>query len=219
MIKLIGIKKAYHAKNGGTRVIFDDMTFRFPDDMGSMAILGRSGSGKTTLLRILAGLDCDYEGLYLYEGKELVRSATKMAHFRRSRIGYITQNYDLLSDRCVLENVAMGAAKDPKRMEYARECLRLVGLEGYERRDVKTLSGGESQRVAIARALVKKPDFILADEPSGALDEESEAEIMDLFARFEKQGVKFVIATHNAAIASRCDCRFVVREKQIVRIP
>lgn len=215
MIELRDVSKSFREPNGKERIIFKDLNFHIPVGAGSAAILGRSGAGKTTLLRILAGLDIDYSGSYLYSGSLLPKRSSVMAAHRLSSIGYITQYYDLLSDRNVLHNVAMGTSYNPNAITHAYMCLELVGLPDFGKKHIRDLSGGEAQRVAIARALVKNPRIVLADEPSGAMDEETENSMLDLFDTCKSKGIIIIIATHNHAVANRCDVRFSIENNRM----
>ena len=204
MIELIGVEKTFLESNGNRRSIFSGLSWVVPPDVSSCAIMGRSGSGKTTLLRILCGLDIDYRGAYRLAGIELPRSRRAMARIRRERMGIVAQTYNLLSDRNVADNVALGAYGNISR-RFVSDCLCRVGLEGCERKRISELSGGERQRVALARALIKSPQVILADEPTGALDEKTEQVIMQLLTSVVAQNGLLIVATHNRAVADWCD--------------
>lgn len=218
MIQLEHVRKRLHNPRGGDRVLFDDLQLTLSDTERSVAILGRSGSGKTTLLNILAGLDVDYDGDYRLGGSLVEKTATAGARLRREQIGIITQHFDLLTDRGVLQNVLLSAGTGAAARSRARECLARVGLSGFDRRRIGSLSGGERQRVAIARALAKDPDIILADEPTGALDEDTEADILDLFAELQRDGRRLVVATHSDTVAARCDVRMILRDRRLSRL-
>ncbi len=205
MIELSEIVKDVPEPNGTPRRLFEDLNFKMLSGERSVAIVGRSGSGKTTLLRILAGLDWRYGGAYFFEGAKLPKSASALADFRFRRIGVVTQEYDLLPDRNVLRNVMFGAPGGKDRAERARTCLARVGLQGFESRRIGQLSGGEAQRVAIARALVKEPLVVLADEPTGALDEGAEDAILALFGELQAHGTRFIIATHSPRVVDACE--------------
>lgn len=215
MILLEGIQKSFREPNGSERLLFEDLMFSLSSDVGSVAILGRSGSGKTTMLRIIAGLDITYSGSYTFCGKALEKKSSAMAAYRMKNIGFITQSYDLLFDRNVANNIALGMPWRSERCARVAECLELVGLAGFEKKTVRSLSGGEAQRVAIARALAKNPSIVLADEPSGALDEATEAGILDLFDNLKGKGIKFIIATHNKTVANRCDIQMIIQGKTL----
>lgn len=215
MIHLVDLTKTVREPDGTQRVLLDALGLRIDGAGRSVAILGRSGSGKSTLLRILAGLDVDYSGTYLFEGEELHRDAGAMARHRRRHVGVVTQGYTLLDDRSVLANVRMGVLERTGRTDRARECLRLVGLEGYERRAPASLSGGEARRVAVARAIAKRPAVVLADEPTGALDAGTETQILELFADLERHGTTLVLATHSDRVAATCDRRLEIRSRTL----
>ena len=206
MIELTGIGKTYLEANGTERPIFSGLDLNISSDVTSLAILGRSGSGKTTLLRILCGLDIDYRGVYRLAGAELPHSRRAMARVRREQMGIVTQGYDLLPDRNVADNVALGVLNGEDVKGVVSNCLRRVGLEGFERKRIHELSGGERQRVAVARALVKRPQILIADEPTGALDADTERTVMRLLTGAVERAGLLVVATHNQAVADWC-CR------------
>ncbi|WP_309081622.1 ATP-binding cassette domain-containing protein [Zhihengliuella sp.] len=216
MLQLDSLSKTVREPNGQQRRLFDALHMTMADDDRSIAILGRSGSGKSTLLRILAGLDGAYTGSYFHAGELVPQREQASADFRMRHIGYVTQSYDLLEDRNVLHNVRLGVGPGEDAEERASECLAAVQLEGFERKPVRHLSGGEAQRVAIARALAKRPDVVLADEPTGALDERTERSILDLFAELQRQGRRFIIATHSETVARACDRRLVLADGRLV---
>ncbi|BDZ48882.1 ABC transporter ATP-binding protein [Frondihabitans sucicola] len=219
MIQLTSITKVIREPNGHPRTLFADLHFRLGDQDRSVAILGRSGSGKSSLLRLLAGLDTAYRGEYLADGMLLPRSAAGMARHRAAAVGIITQRYDLLPERTVLQNVRLGRADKQAATEEALRSLELVRLRGLAATRVRHLSGGEAQRVAIARALVKRPRLVLADEPTGALDASTEGEVLELFARLQDLGHRFVIATHSPTIAASCDRRLLLQDNALAELP
>lgn len=177
----------------------------------SIAITGRSGEGKTTLLHILGTLEEPDSGTLLIAG---VEAAPKQSPLLRNRhIGFIFQSYNLLEDFTALENVLMPAriARSPLDTARALELLDQVGLADRARFPAKLLSGGERQRVAIARALINDPSLILADEPSGNLDQANAEAIADLlFSLVQKQNKTLIIATHDPALAARSDKRYIL---------
>jgi len=215
-LELTNVSKTIREPNGELRSLFDGLRFVVGAADSSVALLGRSGSGKSTLLRMLAGLDLDYDGSYLFDDQRLVRSPAAMARHRLERIGVVTQSYDLLPDRTVLANLVLGAVERAGATARAAECLEFVGLAGHERRRPGSLSGGEAQRIAIARAMMKRPSVVLADEPTGALDEDTETQVLELFERAQAAGSTFVIATHSDRVAERCDRRFRIVDRRLV---
>lgn len=172
-----------------------------------VAIMGPSGSGKSTLMNIIGCLDRPTSGFYkLAEEDVLVLDDKKMADLRLHSIGFVFQNFQLLPRMSALDNVALpllyaGVHKKERRIK-AREALIRVGLE--DRVDFKPtqLSGGQKQRVAIARAMVNKPDILLADEPTGALDSKSSRQVMELFQSLNDEGVTVIMITHDRNIAN-----------------
>lgn len=218
MISLHDVSKSIREPNGQPRVLFENLNFHLADDEPSIAIVGRSGSGKSSLLRILAGLDTNYTGDYYHAGQHLGKNLASLAEFRMDNVGIVSQRYDLLSDRNVLQNVLFGLRDGKNATAKAMECLARVHLEGFERKRVNQLSGGEAQRVAIARALVKEPRIILADEPTGALDESTEDTILGLFQELQDRGTRFVIATHSTKVARSCAQTLVMKDRQLFDI-
>ena len=172
-----------------------------------VAIMGPSGCGKSTLLGLVAGLDIPSSGEILVAGVTLAgRSESELARMRRAHIGLVFQFYNLLEDTPALEQVALAAALagEPRRDAEARakELLELLGLAERARQFPDVLSGGERQRLAIARALANRPTLLLADEPTGAMDSESGAGVLELFRRLHATGQTIVLVTHDAAVAA-----------------
>lgn len=200
--------------------VLKDLNLQIPRGR-TIAIMGASGVGKSTLLHILGGLDRPDKGEILFESRDLAScSAQELADFRNSKIGFVFQMHNLLPEFDALENTMMpillrnydrAAAK-----QRATKVLREVGLA--ERLDHRPgqLSGGEQQRAAIARALVNDPPLILADEPTGNLDERTGETIFQLFRQLHAQrNLSFVIATHNPALAAICDETYILHEGQL----
>ena len=173
------------------------------------AIKGKSGSGKTTLLSLISGLETRYEGNIVFEDKNLRNM--NLDKYRNSSIGIVFQSYNLLVHLNALENIILSMdinhTKGIDKKEKALELIKSVGLNGTQaKRRVLKLSGGEQQRVAIARSLSYNPKMIIADEPTGNLDKETEDEIMDIFKRLAHEENKCVIiVTHSKNVADNCD--------------
>jgi len=172
-----------------------------------VALTGPSGCGKSTLLQVVAGLDRPDEGSVVLDGRELVGlGEDALARVRRHGTGMVFQFFHLLDGMSVLDNVVLPAlaAGSSRRTAEARgrELLDVLGLLGKERAAPATLSGGQRQRLAIARALVNRPALLLADEPTGALDSEGTAEVLDLFGRLNAQGQSILVVTHSADVAA-----------------
>ena len=176
-----------------------------------VAVTGRSGSGKTTLLSILGGLERPQAGeVRVGETALTGLSGNALAEYRRATVGFVFQDFGLLSPLSALENVelalAFAAVRGARRRARARELLDAVGLSERARHRPAALSGGESQRVAIARALANRPRLVLADEPTGNLDDESARLVLDLLASLPAEhACTLVVVTHNDLVASRAD--------------
>ena len=171
-----------------------------------VAIMGPSGSGKSTLMNIVGCLDRPTSGTYELAGEDVLSlNENKLADVRLNQIGFVFQNFQLLPRMTALDNVALplvyAGVRKKARRERAREALSRVGLEERVSFTPTQLSGGQKQRVAIARAMVNKPKILLADEPTGALDSKSSAQVMDLFAQLNAEGVTVVMITHDPGIA------------------
>jgi len=176
-----------------------------------IAVVGPSGAGKSTFLHLLAALDTPTSGTVYFEGKaiDLFRES-ELANYRNRSIGFVWQRHHLLADFTAAENVAMpllmrGAGYD-EALETSERWLREVGLGERLKQRAGELSGGEQQRVAIARALVQQPALLLADEPTGDLDEQNAWAVFELLERLHRtHGLTSLIATHNLKLAERCD--------------
>ncbi len=181
-------------------------------DGESLAVIGMSGAGKSTLLHILGGLDRPQQGrVMLGEDDVYAISSRRQTRMRATQVGFVFQSYHLLPEMDVLENVMLpGMALrhwDGKTLrERGRELLQAVGLAERQGHRPVELSGGEQQRVALARALMNHPRLVLADEPTGNLDEETGRQVLDyLFSLTRKEGHAMVLVTHDRRTAARCD--------------
>ena len=173
-----------------------------------VSIMGASGSGKSTLLNILGILDNYDEGEYILDGQPIKNlSENRAADLRNRMIGFIFQNFNLIPYKNALENVALplyyqGVGRK-KRNALALEHLERLGLREWAHHLPNELSGGQKQRVAIARALITKPRIILADEPTGALDSHTSAEVMQLLTELNAEGMTVIVVTHESGVAYR----------------
>jgi len=185
----------------------------------SLAMLGQSGSGKSTLLSLMSGLDKPEFGTITLDGQDITKlSQDQLSQFRSETMGIVFQQYHLMSNLTALENVGipLELRKDPNYQQSARDALKMVGLSHRLSHFPGELSGGECQRVAIARAIVAKPKIILADEPSGNLDDETGKEVMDLlFQLYRERKQTLILVTHNQELASVCDRMMVIRKGQL----
>lgn len=184
------------------------------------AIVGRSGSGKSTLLHLLGGLDRPDSGKVLIEQKDIYTwKDDKLAKFRREKIGFIFQDYNLIPSLSVWENVILPIGLDNKKIKEAEvnDILEKIGLADKKRAMPNTLSGGQKQRTAIARALAANPAIILADEPTGNLDSQTELEVVNLLKQCVKQfGQTLVMITHDETIAQMADVVIVIEDGKVV---
>ena len=190
------------------------------DDGDYLAIMGPSGSGKTTLMNIIGCLDTPTSGTYILAGEDVSSAADdRLADIRNQMIGFVFQSFYLLPKLNALDNVALPLlyANVPRRerRDRAAEALASVGLD--ERMDFypNQLSGGQCQRIAIARAMVGKPELLLADEPTGALDTKSGNQIMDIFRRLSQEGMTILMITHEPDIAKCANVTYHIRDGEL----
>lgn len=206
LLTLKNIKKTYGKKAQVTALNHFSLVVE-PGEM--IAVMGKSGAGKSTVLNIISGIDRADEGQYFFDGREVSHlMGDKMTLFRRENIGFVLQHFGLIDDMIAFDNIAV-----PLRLrhlsrkeirEQVSEVAKRMGLEEKLNKYPKELSGGEAQRVAIARAIVHKPRLLLADEPTGALDEENSLKIMDIFRELNRAGMTLLIVTHDTGVADMC---------------
>lgn len=171
-----------------------------------VAIMGPSGSGKTTLMNIIGCLDKMSEGSYFFDQEDVSKmDENTLSDLRLNKIGFVFQNFNLLNSETAQENVALpliyAGIKKEERNERAKEALTKVGLQERTQFKPNQLSGGQKQRVAIARAIINHPKILLADEPTGALDQASGKQVMELFQSLNDEGVTIIMITHDAKVA------------------
>lgn len=207
MIRLENINKTYY--NGSPLHVLKGIDLEIGE--GEMvSIMGASGSGKSTLLNILGILD-DYDsGEYFLDGKPIKNlSETKAAEYRNRMIGFIFQSFNLISYKNAMENVALPlyyqGVPRRKRNAMALEFLDRLGLRDWADHMPNEMSGGQKQRVAIARSLITRPQIILADEPTGALDSKTSQEVMDLLREVNRSGMTMILVTHAQEVADQTD--------------
>jgi putative ABC transport system ATP-binding protein len=187
-----------------------------------VAIIGKSGSGKSTLLHLLGGLDYPTCGKVFIKGQDIFNmSEDELAVFRRQKIGFVFQAFNLVSSINVYENVVLPLGLDGKEPneKYVNDILKTLGIEEKVNNLPSTLSGGQQQRVAIARALASKPDIVLADEPTGNLDTKTGEEVISMLKlSAEKYGQTLVIITHNEEIAQLADRILVIEDGKVAEL-
>ncbi len=186
-----------------------------------VAIIGPSGSGKSTLMNVLGGLDRPSSGIYRFEDDPVAEyDDDQLADFRNRRIGFVFQSFQLLPRLTAVQNVELPmiyAGIPPReRKERAIELLERVGLGNRLMNKPTQMSGGQQQRVAIARSLANQPDMLLADEPTGALDQATGREVLALFDELNAQGLTLCIVTHDSNVAARAKRRIAFEDGRIV---
>lgn len=220
MIKLNNIQKIYNKGKSNEFEALKNVSLTI-DDGEFVAIIGKSGAGKSTLLHIIACID-SYESGEYYIDDIFIKNLgeTKLAEIRNSKLGIVMQDFALVDDFSCFENVMLpldfSKKKTPDKKEKAMNTLQAVGLGAIAKKPVNKLSGGQKQRVAIARAIVNNPSVILADEPTGALDSKTAAEIMGLFRELNEKGHTVIIVTHDLEIANQCDRIIEISDGKIV---
>ena len=218
ILKLTDICKDYQQGREPVRVLKNiNLTVERGD---YLAIMGPSGSGKTTLMNLIGCLDVPTSGTYELDGKNLQDlSDDALAEIRNKHIGFVFQSFHLMPKLDARDNVALpllyGDVPLKERRERAEEALKAVGLG--ERMDFlpNQLSGGQCQRVALARAMVGKPDILLADEPTGALDTKSGNQIMDIFRQLSQEGMTIIMITHEPSIAACADKTYHILDGEL----
>ena len=185
-----------------------------------IAIMGKSGAGKSTLLHIIGLLDVCDRGNYKLDGEDISDFTNKQrAKIRNEKIGYVLQYFGLVEDETVMENVSLplmlSRTSMKKIREVALEKMKKVGVEHLSNKKVSVLSGGEKQRVAIARALVCDPEYIMADEPTGALDSVNAEKIMSILSSLNKEGKTVIIVTHDETVAKKCGRIITIKDGKI----
>ena len=209
IIKTLGLRKEYGSK-GMTFPALNGIDIDV--EAGEfLAIMGPSGSGKTTLLNIMSTIDRPTGGKITFDGHDLLKiKSEELAKFRRDKIGFVFQDFNLLDNMTVMDNIALPLALNKvHHKEITKKVNELASFFGIERQLVKypwQLSGGQKQRTAAARALIMNPSVIFADEPTGALDSKSSAELLECFKKLNSQyGTTIIIVTHDAFAASYCE--------------
>ncbi len=199
-----GINKSYPMGDDELQVLFDVNFDVYQKEF--VAVLGPSGSGKSTLMNIIGCLDVASSGSYILNGQDISKLKDKeLAAVRNQDIGFVFQNFQLLNRMSALDNVILpliyARVSSKERKNRAMMLLNKVGLGDKMQNNPKQLSGGQQQRVAIARAMVTNPSIILADEPTGALDQATGAQIMELFKELNQEGKTIIMITHDPKIA------------------
>lgn len=208
MIRLVNINKTYNYKKANAFCALKGINLSI-NNGEMLAIIGKSGAGKSTLMHILGCIDDFESGDYLIDDinvKDI--SNGKKAEIRNKKIGIVMQDFALIEEYTVIENVMVPLLFDKSKKDKKKTAIKAiesVGIGDLTNKAVNKLSGGQKQRVAIARAIVNDPVFILADEPTGALDSNTSLEIMQVFKDLNKLGKTIIIITHDKDVAQKCD--------------
>lgn len=196
------------SKKFGSKELFKNLNLKV-EEGDFIAITGGSGSGKTTLMNMIGFIEpCDRGTIDMFEYKHILTNSKQAELVIRNYIGYLFQNYALIDEETVEENLQIGLkyrkVKKNEGKKLIADSLQQVGLQGYEKRKIFELSGGEQQRIAIARIMLKPSKIILADEPTGSLDEENRELILNLLKKINESGKTIIIVSHDPYIAKQC---------------
>jgi len=188
-----------------------------------LAVMGASGSGKSTAMNIIGCLDRPSEGIYKLNGIPVENlSDDELAEIRNQKLGFVFQQFHLLSDATALENVILpmiyAGIEPEQRLERGKNALKKVGLSERMNNRPNQLSGGQQQRVAIARAIINNHSILLADEPTGALDSKTTADVLDLFDKLHESGITIVLVTHEDEVANRAKIIAKFKDGRIVEL-
>ena len=220
MIEISKLNKYYQIGNSKFHALKDiDLNIK---DGEMLAITGKSGAGKSTLMNIIGLLDSYDSGSLKIDGVEVSGwRDSRLAKLRNQKIGFVMQDFSLLEHKNVLMNVMLPLyfnnrynLREMKKL--AMDALKKVGITEQASKKVNQLSGGQKQRVAVARAIINEPSFILADEPTGALDTKTSAKIMELFKNLNDDGKTIIIITHDMGIADSCQRKIEISDGKIV---
>lgn len=219
MIEVQNLNKVY--LKGKKNMVHALNNINFKVKNGEMvAIIGESGAGKSTLLHILSTIE-SFKGKYFLDNIDVSRlSENKISKLRGTKIGIVLQDFALIDDFTVFENVMTPLYFNNKiksKKNAVMDALKCTGIETLKSKKVYQLSGGQKQRVAISRALVIQPDYIFADEPTGALDSKTSDEIIDIFLKLNNNGITVLIVTHNLNIANKCKRIIELKDGEIIK--
>ncbi len=203
MIKLENVSKSF-----GDLAVLKNLSVQI-NGGDYITIMGKSGSGKTTLIGILGLMDMPSTGSYFLDGQNVVHKLDEeVARLRNEEFGFVFQGYNLVSDLTVEENILIPVMYSRKRTvdrEYLDTLLRRLDIEPLRKKKVNRLSGGEKQRVAIARALINHPATIIADEPTGSLDQQNRDSVMQIFRELNEEGITIILVTHDISLTKDAD--------------
>ena len=215
MIKLTNVSKSYNSSSNVLR----DINLRV-DDGEFVSIMGKSGSGKSTLINIIGFLDTKFSGQYYFNDTAIHSLPdSEFPNIRNDKVGFVFQNFKLIPTLSIKENVGLpllyAGMKRKDIDNIITSYLEKVGLHGVEDKLPSTLSGGQQQRVAIARSIVSHPDFLIADEPTGALDSQTSNDIMTIFSDLNRAGTTIIMVTHDQQVAERGNRIIHIKDGQL----
>lgn len=219
MIKIENLTKTYII--GETRFkALNDVSLAI-ENGEFVAIQGKSGAGKSTLLHILGCVDNFDKGKYYFKDIDVdTLNDSKKSKLRNEEIGFVLQDFSLINHKDVLFNVMLplffNRTPSKKMKEMAYDALEIVGIQDQAGKKANQLSGGQRQRVAIARAIVNNPSLLLADEPTGALDSNTSAQIMDQLIMLNKKGITVILVTHDDTVADKCNRKIIINDGKII---
>ncbi|MCI8561353.1 MAG: ABC transporter ATP-binding protein [Dorea sp.] len=220
LLDVKNVRKIYTARFGGNKVeALKDVNFSV-EPREYVAIMGESGSGKTTLLNILAALDRPSGGRVLLKGRDLSQvKERELAAFRRQNLGFVFQDFNLLDTFSLKDNIFLPLVLSGRNYEEMEKRLlpiaKVLGIEELLEKYPYEVSGGQKQRAAVARALITKPQLILADEPTGALDSRAADELMKLFTKINEDGQTILMVTHSVKAASNADRILFIKDGEV----
>lgn len=216
-IKLNGISKSYKSGSNLSYMVLKNISLDIKDNE-IIAVMGKSGAGKSTLLNIIGCLDIADNGQYILDGENVNElSNIRLSEYRNAKFGFIMQDFALIDDETVKHNIKIPTyfSKHKKNIDYEQLAEKL-GIKHLLNKKAGLISGGEKQRTAIARSLVNNPKYILADEPTGALDSENAKIIMKILQNLHNEGKTIIIVTHDIEIAKQCNRIIEISDGKIV---
>ena len=220
ILEVSNVKKIYTTRFGGAKVqALSNVSFTV-EEGEFVAIMGESGSGKTTLLNIIASLDKPTSGEVTLKGMTLSRIREKdIAAFRREHLGFVFQDFNLMDNFSVMDNIFLPLVLSGKKYPEMRERLKPIaeglGISDIMKKYPYEISGGQKQRTAVARAVITNPELILADEPTGALDSKSADELLDIFRQINKSGQTILMVTHSIKAASKAGRVLFIKDGEV----
>ena len=221
IIRLDKVSKSFYSKRREENKVLKNIDLEIePGEM--IAVTGPSGSGKTTLLNILGLVTSITKGKYYLENRETNSLDKKgIQKIRNSKIGFLVQDFNLIDDISAYDNIGLPLLFNQKvsyeeMPSMINNALKKVGMLQYGQERVEYLSGGQKQRIGLARAIVQKPDIILADEPTGALDRDSSEHVLKLLKEINNMGTTIIIVTHNPSVAKGCKREVVLQDGEIM---